>query len=57
MAFDSEGEMFWQRVDSYYFDNDSSAAETAAEYVIKTQRGQFALVIDQGFGIGLLVFK
>ena len=55
MKIDSSGEQEWYRTDSFYYEGEDVAAATAAEHVIRMEDGGFAAVIDQDFGIGLLV--
>jgi hypothetical protein len=55
IEFDSTGSEIWHRTDSYYFDSEEDAAATASEHVIRTEAGNYASVMDQDFGIGLLV--
>ena len=57
MEIDSSGEQLWYRTDSYYFDGEDEAAASASEYIIRTQDGNYASVVDQDFGIGLMVVK
>lgn len=52
---DSDGGESWSRTDS--FSMDGELTETASEYVIKADEGVYASVMDQGFGIGLMVFS
>ena len=54
IEIDSNGEELWSRTDSYLFDG-QEAAETASEYIVKGENGVYASVMDQGFGIGLLI--
>ena len=55
MEIDSEGEQIWYRTDSYYFEGETEAAASASEYVIRTESGNYASVLDQDFGIGLML--
>ena len=56
VEIDGDGNQLWYRTDSYYFPEEpNDGAETASEYVIKTAAGTYTSVIDQGFGIGLMV--
>ena len=55
IEIDSAGSELWHRTDSYYFDSEEDAAATASEHVIRTESGTYASVMDQDFGIGLLV--
>ena len=57
IEIDSAGSEVWYRTDSYYFDSDEDAAATASEHVIRTESGRFASVMDQDFGIGLLLLE
>jgi len=58
---DVDGNLLWQRVDSYK-DSDSTDAEmsagegcsSAAEWVMATSDGGVAVVTDETFGVGLL---
>jgi hypothetical protein len=52
---DSDGEELWSRTDSFSMDGEST--ETASEYIIKSDDGVYASVMDQGFGIGLMVLS
>lgn len=51
------GEQIWFRTDSFYHGGDMNgeAAATAAEHVFRLQDGGYAAVLDQDFGIGLMV--
>ena len=53
VRIDAAGEEIWTRLDAYT--EAGEAAETASEYVFLTTSGQIASVMDQGFGIGLLL--
>ena len=58
IEIDGNGEQLWYRTDSYYFPEEpNDAAESASEYVIKTADGRYASVVDQGFGIGLMILN
>ena len=57
MEIDSHGEQVWYRTDSFYFEAGGEAAATASEYVFRTQDGGYASVMDQDFGIGLMVLQ
>ena len=52
---DTEGEQIWYRTDSYYFEGEPEAAASASEYVFRTSGGNYASVVDQDFGIGLML--
>ena len=52
---DELGEQVWYRTDSFYYEGEEGAAATAAEHVIRMKNGGYAAVLDQDFGIGLLV--
>ena len=55
VRFDSNGEIVWQRVDSFIETNvDGEVADAASEYIALLPDGGFLSVVDQGFGIGLL---
>jgi outer membrane protein assembly factor BamB len=55
---DNDGRQVWYRTDSYYFpDEPGTGAATASEFVIKATNGQLTSVMDQDFGIGLLVLE
>ena len=54
---DETGEQLWSRTDSYLEEGSQESEESAAEHVIRTQKGSYAAVIDQGFGIGLIVLE
>ena len=56
IEIDSNGEELWSRTDSYLFDG-QEAAETASEYLIQGEEGSYASIMDQGFGIGLLILE
>ena len=48
----------WSRADSYYFpDEPGESAATASEFVIRGENGQITSVMDQDFGIGLMVLE
>ena len=55
MVIDSSGDQLWYRTDSYYFDGETEAAASASEHVIRTHDGNYASVVDQDFGIGLML--
>ena len=55
MEIDGSGEQVWYRTDSFYYEEEEGAAATAAEHVIQVQSGGFAAVLDQDFGVGLMV--
>ncbi|MEE2787512.1 MAG: hypothetical protein VX589_09250 [Myxococcota bacterium] len=55
VRFDREGNEVWSRLDSFAAEGEADVADSASEYVFLTQDGQIASVVDQGFGIGLLV--
>ena len=57
MKISSSSEQEWYRTDSFYHEGEDVAAATAAEHVIRMRDGRFAAVIDQDFGIGLLVLE
>ena len=54
---DADGNEVWQRTDSFYLPDDNEGAESASEFVIKTAAGNYASVVDQGFGIGLMLLN
>ena len=54
---DASGEELWHRTDSYYFEGETEAAESASEYVVPARDGGFASVVDQDFGIGLMLLE
>ena len=53
IEIDSSGAELWSRTDSFVVEGESM--ETASEYIIQGQDGAYASVMDQGFGIGLLI--
>ena len=55
VRFDAGGDAVWQRVDSFMENGVPEVADSASEYVFLTTDGRVASVVDQGFGIGLLV--
>ena len=55
MEIDAEGEELWYRTDSYYFDGEEEAAASASEHIIRTRDGRFVSVVDQDFGIGMMM--
>ena len=57
IAVDADGRATWHRADSYIFPGETEAAASAAEHIIRGPSGQLAAVIDQDFGIGLLVLE
>ena len=58
VGMDGEGSELWHRTDSYRFEEESDeAAASAAEHVLQMENGGFAAVIDQDFGIGLIVLE
>jgi len=57
IELDANGDDVWYRTDSFVFpDTPEESAASAAEYVIRLDNGQTASVIDQDFGIGLIVY-
>ena len=54
---DQNGNEVWSRTDSFVFPGENEAAESASEYVFRTSSGGYASVIDQDFGIGLMVIE
>ena len=57
IEIDADGNEVWQRTDSFYPPGDNEGAESASEFVIKTAAGNYASVVDQGFGIGLMLLS
>jgi len=57
MEVDSEGRQLWFRTDSYYFEEEETANASASEHVIRTNNGRIASVVDQDFGVGLLILE
>ena len=56
--FDGGGEMVWDRLDSFVEPSSpADAADAASEYVAFMANGSILSVVDQGFGIGVLVFE
>ena len=55
VRFDANGQKVWERVDSFGGANGEAPAAAASEYVFLTPEGGFVSVVDQGFGIGLLI--
>lgn len=57
LEIDGDGEVLWSRLDSFRFpeDEEDEAADSASEYVILTDSGNVGSIVDQGFGIGLLM--
>jgi hypothetical protein len=58
IEINGDGEELWYRTDSYYFaDEPQEGAASASEYVIKTSDGNYVSVIDQDFGIGIMMLE
>ena len=57
VALDGSGAELWSRVDSYAFPGEGEAAESASEYVFRTASGGYGSVVDQDFGIGMLLVQ
>ena len=55
IGLDASGNQKWSRTDSFVFPGENEAAASASEYVIRTQSGGYASIVDQDFGIGLLL--
>ena len=56
VRFDANGEKIWERIDSFFeAEAPEDPADSASEYVALTPNGGILSVVDQGFGIGLLV--
>lgn len=57
IELDEAGQEVWHRTDSFVFEEEpDTSAASAAEYVIRLENGQTASVIDQDFGIGLILY-
>ena len=57
IELDADGNEAWHRTDSFVFPEEpDEAAASAAEYVIRLENGQTASIIDQDFGIGLILY-
>ena len=57
IELDADGNEVWHRTDSFVFPEEpDEAAASAAEYVIRLENGQTASIIDQDFGIGLILY-
>jgi hypothetical protein len=55
VRFDAQGQIVWQRVDSFVeAGTGDDVADSASEYIALLPDGGFLSVVDQGFGIGLL---
>ena len=57
IGLDGDGEVLWHRLDSFLFPGEYDAGDAASEYVMVTEGGEVVSVVDQGFGIGLLVLE
>jgi hypothetical protein len=57
LEVDGDGDVLWSRLDSFRFpeEGEDEAADSASEYVILTEDGNVGSIVDQGFGIGLLM--
>ena len=53
-SIDSDGDLLWQRMDSFVEPGaGDDVSDAASEYVALLPNGGFMSVVDQGFGIGL----
>ena len=53
-----DGDETWTRADSYYFPDDpGEGAATASEFLMKADNGEMISVMDQDFGIGLMILE
>ena len=58
VRFDSDGDLLWQRMDSFVEPGaGDDVSDAASEYVALLPNGGFMSVVDQGFGIGLLALE
>ena len=57
LKIDGEGDVLWSRLDSFRFpgEEEDEAADSASEYVLLAGSGGVGSIVDQGFGIGLLM--
>ena len=47
IGLDASGNQKWSRTDSFVFPGENEAAASASEYVIRTQSGGYASIVDQ----------
>ena len=57
IKIDKNGNEIWHRVDSFQEPGDTEAVDSASEYVSLTSDGRVISIVDQGFGIGILVLN
>ena len=59
VRLDGQGNILWQRADSFLEPGGtpSDVSDSASEYVSLSPSGHILSVVDQGFGIGVLVLK
>ena len=55
VKLDTNGNEVWHRVDSFLEPGEQEAADAASEYVALQDNGAVVSIVDQGFGIGVLV--
>ena len=55
--FDQNGNMVWQRVDSFLSPEGDATVSSACEYVSITSDGKLLSVNDEAFGVGILVLE
>ena len=57
VKLDKNGNEVWHRVDSFLEPGETEAPDTASEYVSLKADGSVVSIVDQGFGIGVLVLQ
>lgn len=57
VKLDKNGNEVWHRVDSFLEPGETEAPDTASEYVSLKADGSVVSIVDQGFGIGVMVLE
>ena len=56
IKINNDGDLIWEKTGSFTFpgeENEEDVPSTASEWIFQTQNGNFASVVDLGFGLGL----
>ena len=56
IKINNDGDLIWEKTGSFTFpgeENEEDVPSTASEWIFQTQNGNFASVVDLGFGVGL----